>query len=89
MPTAHLDFAAWRTNIRDMPAVTSAAIVRVEYDEFLHQLQITFAGGHTYVYYDLPHGVYAALLRASSKGTYFNACIRDHYRFTQLPRIGR
>ena len=85
----HLDSAAWRTNIRDMPAVTSTAILRVEYDEFLHQLQITFAGGDTYVYYDVPRGVYAAFLRASSRGTYFNTCIRDHYRFTQSPRLGR
>ena len=68
-----------------MPAVTSTAILRIEYDEFLHQLQITFAGGNTYVYYDVPRGVYASLLGASSKDTSFNACIRDHYRFTQLP----
>jgi len=72
-----------------MPAVTSTAILRIEYDEFLHQLQITFAGNHTYVYYDVPRGVYAGLLRASSKGTYFNACVRNHYRFTELPRMRR
>jgi KTSC domain len=80
---------ALRTNIPLMPAVTSTAILRIEYDEFLHQLQITFAGSNTYVYYDVPRGVYAGFLQAASKGTYFNACIRDHYRFTQLPRISR
>jgi hypothetical protein len=79
----------FRTNILLMPAVTSTAILRIEYDEFLHQLQITFAGGNTYVYYDVPGSVYTGFLQASSKGTYFNACIRDRYRFTQLPCVHR
>jgi hypothetical protein len=69
-----------------MPTVESTAIQRVEYDEFLRQHVITFTGSNTYTYYDVPRAVYAGLLRASSKGAYFNACVKDHYRFTQLPR---
>jgi hypothetical protein len=72
--------------VRGMPAVESTAIQRIEYDEFLRQLMITFIGGGTYTYYDVPRTVYAGLLRATSKGAYFNACVKDHYRFTQLPR---
>lgn len=72
-----------------MPAVQSTAILRVEYDEFMHQLQITFIGGGTYVYYDVPRTVYAGLVSAASKGKYFNACIKDRYRFTEMPRPRR
>ena len=64
-----------------MPTVESTAIQRVEYDEFLRQLVITFTGGNTYTYYDVPRAVYAGLLRASSKGAYFNHAIRGAYNF--------
>jgi hypothetical protein len=72
-----------------MPIVESTAIERVEYDEFMRQLVITFTGGSIYTYYDVPRTVYAGLLGAGSKGTYFNACIKDHYRFTQQRRVRR
>jgi KTSC domain len=68
-----------------MRTVESTAIQSIEYDEFLRQLVMTFSGGGSYTYHDVPRTVYAGLLRATSKGAYFNACVKDHYRFTQLP----
>ena len=40
--------------------------------------------GKTYVYEDVPREVYDALLAADSAGAYFNAYIRDCYRFREV-----
>ncbi len=66
-----------------MPTVDSAAIERIEYDELSQRLLITFAGGKTYKYYDVPRSVYENFLRAESKGGFFNRCVRDRYDFAQ------
>lgn len=62
-------------------AVDSTAIERVEYDAAARRLWITFAGGKTYKYYEVPQGVYEGLLKAQSKGAFFNQYIRDRYDF--------
>jgi hypothetical protein len=64
-----------------MPHVISSAIARIEYDELSRELQVTFVGGRTYTYYDVPRDVYVGFVNAPSKGQYFNDRIKDRYRF--------
>jgi lysyl-tRNA synthetase class 2 len=64
-----------------MPAVSSTAIKRIYYDATARQLWVTFAGGNTYKYYDVPRGVYESFIQAESKGVFFNGYIRDRYDF--------
>jgi hypothetical protein len=63
------------------PAANSTAIERIEYDALARQLRVTFPGGNTYKYYDVPRGVYQSFLEAPSKGVFFNGYIRDRYDF--------
>ena len=63
-----------------MPYFSSSAIRRAEYDESSKTLSVWFVpSGGPYYYYGVPSSVFAGLLNASSKGTYFNEFIRDHY----------
>ena len=64
-----------------MPAVSSTAIQRIDYDAAARQLWVTFTGGNTYKYYDVPRAVYESFMRAESKGVFFNGYIRDRYDF--------
>jgi hypothetical protein len=59
----------------------STAIKFIVYDERSADLRVTFVSGKTYKYYDVPRGVYESFRRAASKGTFFNAHIRDRYDF--------
>jgi hypothetical protein len=64
-----------------VPDVSSAPITAIDYDPATRQLRITFPGGNTYRYYDVPRGVYETFVHAESKGLYFNGYIRDRYDF--------
>jgi KTSC domain len=68
-----------------MPEVGSGAgsnaISAIDYDPRTRQLRVTFPGGNTYKYYDVPRGVYESFVHADSKGLYFNGYIRDRYDF--------
>jgi hypothetical protein len=63
----------------DMPAVESSALNWIDYDKSTQELYVTFKSGKTYTYYGVPEQVYLALLKASSKGIFFNEYIRDQY----------
>jgi hypothetical protein len=60
-----------------MPAVDSSMIRFVRYDPRGRALHIIFTSGKTYIYMDVPREVYDALLKADSKGEFFNEEIRD------------
>lgn len=62
----------------------STVIRRFEYLQDSRQLLIDFQTGRRYVYSDVPPEEAEALRSAFSKGRYFNARIRDHYRFHEL-----
>lgn len=47
------------------------------------RLDIRFVSGRLYAYHEVPPEIAEGLRAAPSKGEYFNACIRDHYRFTR------
>jgi hypothetical protein len=43
-------------------------------------LEVEVANGDVYRYFDVPQDVFRKLMRAKSKGVFFNAHIRDSYR---------
>jgi hypothetical protein len=64
-----------------MPFVESSAISFIHYDEVAAELHVLFTSGRAYVYHGVPRRIYDGLLKASSAGAYFNAHVRDRYRF--------
>ena len=64
-----------------MPYVESSAVSFVHYDEVAAELHVEFNSGRAYVYYGVPRRVYDELMKAASAGAYFNANIREGYRF--------
>ena len=61
----------------------SSVIRDYHYDPAARRLDIQFVSGRLYSYCDVPDEVVRAMRRAYSKGEYFNAHIREHYRFTR------
>ena len=55
---------------------TSSVISRVAYQEPWGSLHVQFRSGEFYVYFNVPRLVYAALLKAPSKGEFFNEQIK-------------
>lgn len=62
----------------------SSVIRRFDYDPVQRELLIHFVTDRRYVYLDVPEEEVSAMRSAFSKGRYFNAHIRDHYRFEEL-----
>ncbi|WP_442789623.1 KTSC domain-containing protein [Novosphingobium sp. SL115] len=63
-----------------MDHLRSSAIWAVNYDTTARTLTIWFKeGAHPYDYYGVPPHRYQELLKAGSKGAYFNTHIRDQY----------
>jgi hypothetical protein len=60
--------------------VKSSAISAVGYDAQGHRMKITFVQGHTYDFCGVPQHVFDGLLRASSKGIYYNDYVKDRYQ---------
>jgi lysyl-tRNA synthetase class 2 len=67
-----------------MPDIESAAIGTIDYDELGAELVVLFKSGRRYVYYGVPREVYQDFLDAESQGRYFNAHIKDRYRYTEI-----
>lgn len=47
-------------------------------------LQVELLNGRIYEYYGVPRSVYSTFLSAPSKGKYFNAYVRGHYRYRRI-----
>lgn len=69
--------------------LVSSVIASVDYDEGRRELDIVFTSGKTYRYFDVPLAIYADFLDASSKGAFFNANIKDVFRFVEVSNQGR
>jgi hypothetical protein len=63
--------------------VDSSLIDRVSYDADTETLTITFDNGHVYDYQDVPQKVYDGLMKAESKGRYFNQHIKGKYEYVK------
>lgn len=62
----------------------STAIRRFTYHAETHVLDVTFVTGRRYRYFAVPADVAEGFATASSKGRYFNARIRDRFRFREM-----
>lgn len=63
----------------EMVPVRSSAISAVGYEPQTGRMKITFTQGHTYDFCRVPEHVYEGLMRAFSKGVYYNDNIKDRY----------
>lgn len=72
----------------NVTAVVSAALATVAYDQAGHILQLKFRSGSVYRYFDVPAEMHDSLLRASSKGRYFNSEIRERFRHVHIVSAG-
>ena len=59
----------------------SSAIDRAAYEDEERTLDLWYAGGDRYRYFDVPMNVYRALVSAASAGEYVNREIKPHYRY--------
>ena len=62
----------------------STVIRQFQYSPERRELAVEFVTGRRYVYLDVPEDEAAAMRAAFAKGRYFNARIRDRYRFREL-----
>jgi hypothetical protein len=60
-------------------AVASSTLTTITYDSRQEVLQLQFRDGSLYSYAGIPKAIYDALLRAPSKGQYFNSKIRGQF----------
>jgi hypothetical protein len=65
-------------------AVSSDNIASIGYNEPTQLLEVEFRNGGIYQYFNVPAVVFEALMTAPSHGTYFNACIREHYQYQRV-----
>lgn len=61
--------------------IDSTALIGIGYDAATQRLTVQFRDGSRYQYRDVPENVHAALMRSGSKGRYFNAYIRERFRY--------
>jgi hypothetical protein len=47
-------------------------------------LEIEFQSGRVYQYYDVPVSIFLEFMNAESKGKYFNAHIRNQYKYREI-----
>lgn len=62
----------------------SSVIATVHYDPTHAVLTVTFVSGRVYRYFAVPAEIADGLAQAHSKGTYFNAFIRDRFPFQDI-----
>ena len=67
-----------------LDTVESDVIHAIGYDTEIHLLEIIFNDGRIYQYRDVPLQVYEGLMRAKSKGKYFQENIRDEFQYWQF-----
>ena len=60
-------------------SVISSNLKEVCYDSQTSTLRVEFHNGNIYEYSNVSSAVYIALLKASSKGRYFEAYIKDRF----------
>jgi len=68
----------------NMIPVNSSNLKSVGYDEAESILYVEFKANTLYEYYDVPSEVYEELLKAESKGKYYNAEIKTKYRVSKI-----
>jgi hypothetical protein len=64
--------------------VTSSLMKSAGYDDSTRTLEIEFRHGGIYQYEQVPAALYAALLHACSKGSFFHQHIQGIFRFNRI-----
>jgi len=64
--------------------VESSTLANIAYDRTRELLQLEFNSRALYQYFSVPAAVYEGLLRASSKGNYFNQAIRGKFPYRRI-----
>lgn len=65
--------------------VKSKGIRAIGYDAATQKLEVEFANGRVYEYFDVPPEVHKTLTTADSISTAFNQCIREIYEYRRAP----
>src|SRR4051812_39487662 len=89
VPTTHafvMESAPAQAVPRSEGAMPSTVIRSFDYDPAQRRLDVTFVTGRRYSYFDVPPDIYAAMKASFAKGEFFNAQIRNRYRFEEAPR---
>ena len=68
----------------NVTAVESSTLATVAYDRTRELLQLEFNSGALYQYFRVSATVHEALLRAPSKGSYFNQAIRGKFPYRRI-----
>jgi hypothetical protein len=68
---------------RVVVGMPSAVIRSFRYDAASRRLHIVFQTGRRYIYEDVPEDLVRDMKAAFSKGEFFNAHIRDRFRFVR------
>jgi hypothetical protein len=64
-------------------SVSSTSIASIGYDEATQTLEVEFAHGGVYQYFDVPARVHQDLMAASSIGRYVAEEIKPFYRYSR------
>jgi len=64
--------------------VNSTAILAIDYDADHEKLLVRFTSGERYIYVGVPGEVHRSFVDAESKGSFFQAEIRDQYPYNRL-----
>lgn len=70
--------------IMNRDPVASSNVVSIGFDEPSQTLEIEFANGSVYQYYNVGQSIYDELMRAPSKGQYMHAYIKNAYPFSRV-----
>ncbi len=65
----------------NVTTVESSALASIAYDGTRELLQVEFSSRALYQYFGVPATVHEALLRAPSKGSYFNRAVRGKFPY--------
>src|ERR1019366_4178418 len=69
-------------HLMNVTSVESTTLAMVAYDDARELLQFEFRSRAIYQSFGVPAAVHTALLRAPSKGSYFNRIIRGHFPYS-------
>jgi hypothetical protein len=62
----------------------SSTLASAGYDPALRRMEIQFHTGERYLYFQVPPQIYQRLMRAESKGAWFNRNIRNRFPYQHL-----
>jgi hypothetical protein len=64
--------------------VASSNIASVGYEPTSQTLEVEFAGGAVYQYYNVPQSIYEEFVAAASKGRFFASQIKDRFPYARV-----